>query len=79
MRTERSGRVATDYRNLVAKTREIAGGYMHEAWNAPALDGDSGMNLPDIDYTRLADFEDGYLNAVRDDLSWWNEILWWRH
>jgi hypothetical protein len=79
MRTERSGRVAAEYRNLVAKTREIAGGYMREAWKAPPLEADSGMNIADIDYTALETFEESYIDAVKDELSWWNEILWWRH
>jgi hypothetical protein len=37
------------------------------------------MNIPDIDYTPLASVEEAYLKAVKDDLSWWNEIRWWRH
>ena len=79
MRTEPSGRVATEYGNLIEKTREVAGGYMHEAWRGDPLDVDSGMNVPDVDYASLADFEEAYLDAVKDDLSWWNEIRWWQH
>jgi hypothetical protein len=79
MRTEPSGRVTTEYRNLVEKTRDVAGSYMHEAWESDPLEVDAGMNVPDIDYTALVSFEEAYLDAVKDDLSWWNEIRWWRH
>lgn len=37
------------------------------------------MNIPNIDYSALEQFERAYLKAVADDLSWWNEIRWWRH
>jgi hypothetical protein len=79
LRTEPSERVAAEYRTLVDKTREIAGGYMREAWIHPPLDADKGMNIPDIDYAPLEPFERAFLEAARDDLSWWNEIRWWRH
>jgi len=26
---------------------------MHDAWEAPPLDNDEGMNIPDIDYSEL--------------------------
>ena len=32
MKIERAVKVAAAYRQLVAKTRETAGGYMHDAW-----------------------------------------------
>lgn len=35
------------------ETREIAGTYMHEAWQAPPLDNDAGMNISGIDYAAL--------------------------
>jgi hypothetical protein len=79
LRTERSDRVAAEYRALVVQTREIAGGYMHEAWISPPLEADEGMNIPDIDYSPLEAFERAFLAAARDDLSWWSEIRWWRH
>jgi hypothetical protein len=79
MRTEPLGGVATEYRNLVEKTREVAGSYMHNAWKSDPLETDSGMNIPDLDYTPLGSYEEAYLDAVKDDLSWGGEIRWWRH
>jgi hypothetical protein len=79
LRTERSERVAAEYRALVAKTREIAGGYMRDAWKGDPLEADKDMNIPDIDYAPLQPFERAFLDATREDLSWWNEIQWWRH
>jgi hypothetical protein len=79
LRTEWSERVSAEYRALVARTQEIAGGYMRDAWKSDPLDADQGMNIPDIDYSPLEPFERAFLDAARHDLSWWNEIQWWRH
>ena len=68
---ERSGRVAADYRGLVAKTREIAGGIIRRSWNEEPITSDSQMHSPEIaaELGALKPFEDGYLNAVADDLG----------
>jgi hypothetical protein len=68
---ERSGRVATEYRNLVAKTREIAGGVIRRSWNEEPMTVDSGMHSPEIaeELQALKPFEDGYMDAVADDLG----------
>jgi hypothetical protein len=68
---ERSGRVATEYRNLVAKTREIAGGVIRRSWNEEPITGDSEMHSPEIaeELQALKPFEDGYMDAVADDLG----------
>ena len=68
---ERSGRVATEYRNLVAKTREIAGGVIRRSWNEEPITVDSEMHSPEIaeELQALKPFEDGYMHAVADDLG----------
>jgi hypothetical protein len=68
---ERSGRVAGHYRGLVAKTREIAGGIIRRSWNEEPITSDSQMHSPEIaaELGALKPFEDGYLNAVADDLG----------
>jgi hypothetical protein len=68
---ERSGRVATEYRNLVAKTRETAGGIIRRSWNEEPVISDSEMHSPEIaeELSALKPFEDGYMNAVADELG----------
>ena len=45
---ERSGHVATEYRNLVTKTREVAGGIVRRSWNEEPITSDSDMHSPEI-------------------------------
>lgn len=71
IKAEPTSDVATKYDELVSQTRRIAGGYMRDAWNAEPLGDDGGMNIPDIDYTPLADYEQAYLEAARDSLGFW--------
>jgi hypothetical protein len=68
---ERAGRVATEYRNLVAKSRAIAGGIIRRSWNEEPITNDSQMHSPEIaeELRALKPFEDGYMNAVADDLA----------
>jgi hypothetical protein len=67
-----SPRVALAYDALVDQTRRIAGKYMHDAWNHPAPQQDSQVNIPGgLDYSELQSFERRYLAAVRDHLSPW--------
>lgn len=68
---ERPGRVSTDYRNLVAKTREVAGGIVRRSWNDEPISSDSDMRSPEIakELAVLHAFEDGYMDAVADELG----------
>lgn len=68
---ERSGRVAAEYRTLVAKTREIAGGVIRRSWNEEPITSDSQVHSPEIaaELGALKPFEDGYMNAVADELG----------
>ncbi len=67
---ERSGQVAAEYRILVTKTREIAGGIVRRSWNENPITSDSQMHSPEIaaELAALKPFEDGYLSAVADRL-----------
>lgn len=73
---ERSGRVAAEYRNLVGKTREVAGGAVRDAWNSVPITTDKQMNMPDVaeKLQPIKEFEDAYLQAMEDDLAWWNDF-----
>ena len=50
--TESDAVVAGRYDELVRRTRAVAGTYMHEAWETPALGDDAGMNMR-LDYDEL--------------------------
>jgi hypothetical protein len=42
---------------------------MHDAWEAPPLDNDAGMNITHLDYAELKQPEEDYLTAVKTDVS----------
>jgi hypothetical protein len=76
MKIERAGNVAAKYRQLVAKTCEIAGGHIRNAWKSDPITEDHQMNVSGgIDFSALEPFEKAYLNAVAQDLAWWR---FWR-
>jgi hypothetical protein len=70
---ERSGRIAAEYRALVGKTREIAGGIIRRSWNEEPITADSEMHAPHIakELGALRSFEDGYMDAVAEALGGW--------
>ncbi len=70
IRAESTG-VSAKYDALVHKTRLIAGSYMREAWKAPPLDNDAGMNISDINYHELEEPRAEYLDAMKDNLRFW--------
>jgi hypothetical protein len=70
IRAESTG-VSATYDALVHKTRLIAGSYMREAWKAPPLDNDAGMNISDINYHELEEPRAEYLDAMKDNLRFW--------
>lgn len=72
LRVERSNGVATAYNELVGKTREIAGGYMKDAWEGPPAENDTDMNrgVP-LAYGALDTYVDVYLEEVKMALRWW--------
>lgn len=68
---ERSGRVAAEYRILIAKTREIAGGIIRRSWNEDPISSDDEMHSPQVatELSALKPFENSYMNAVADRLG----------
>jgi len=71
-----SPRVARAYDALVTQTRQVAGKYMHDAWNDRAPRRDSEVNIPGgLDYSTLRPLEQMYLAAVRDHMSPWRPFL----
>jgi hypothetical protein len=75
MEIERDTNVAVCYRQLVQKTREIAGGSMRQAWKDPPIDDDAGMNISGVDLSAIDEYRTAYLDAVKNDLPWWK---FWR-
>ena len=63
--------VGEKYSAMVRKLRAVAGGAMHDAWNAPAIDSDLGMNIPAtlVDLSPLAPHEAAYRVAVATHLT----------
>lgn len=68
-----SERVGEAYAALVGQLRKVAGGLMHDAWNAKPIEGDAGMNIPDVGPTLavLAPLKRRYLREAMDHLSVW--------
>lgn len=73
---ERSGRVAAEYRNLVTKTREIAGGIVRRSWNEEPISSDTQMHSPEIaaELSALKCHEDAYMSAVAGELGGWRRV-----
>lgn len=75
MEIERDTNVAVWYRQLVQKTREIAGGSMRQASEDPPIDDDADMNIRGVDLSAIDEYRTAYPDAVKNDLAWWN---FWR-
>ncbi len=74
LRTE-SPYVNESYVELLSRVREIAGRAMHDAWLEPAVEADSGMNMPDLGNSGLTPSENAYMEEVIDHLSFWPRWL----
>lgn len=63
---ERPGAVADAYRELVAKTREIAGGIIKRTWDEAPIASDEEMHSPQIasELRALKPAEDAYMDAA---------------
>lgn len=61
--------VGQKYEDLISAVREVAGGYIRDAWASTAAQTDSEMNITDIDLSGLHGAEVAYITAVRDHLS----------
>ncbi len=75
LRGDAHSELAAAYLTLASETRKIAGRYMRDAWNAPPLDNDPGMNIPDIDFSGLGPFETAYIREVAKALEFWRMAL----
>jgi hypothetical protein len=72
LRMERHTKVYVEYKNLVAPTRIIAGGYMRDEWDRPPITTDSEVNVPGgFDYSGLAAEEKAFTDATAEALRWW--------
>ena len=68
--------MAATYRQLVAQTRVVAGGYIRQAWVDPPVAEDRQMNVSGgLDFTALDAFDQAFLDAVAHDLAWYR---FWR-
>jgi hypothetical protein len=77
VRSEANADLADSYAALVGQTRRVAGGYMRDAWNAEPLGDDTGMNIADIDFAPLTEYESAYMKAVRRPLGFWPIAVPW--
>jgi hypothetical protein len=64
-----SRKVAETFSVLVAETRRIAGGQIHNAWRDEPVLTDEEMNMPDLGLGQLKPARDSYLAAVRRNLA----------
>lgn len=65
-----SDHVADAYDKLVAEVRQTMGGEMRDAWTRPPIVSDEEMNVPDIARGAINEFQEAYLDAVRQRSSW---------
>ncbi|MEU0107595.1 hypothetical protein ABZ313_19810 [Streptomyces sp. NPDC006251] len=69
--------VGAAYAELIQELRRTAGAAMHAAWEAPAIETDTAVNIPPtvIDLSVLQPLEAAYIDAVRTYLRaltpWW--------
>jgi hypothetical protein len=72
--------IGKKYAELVAKTREVAGGMIREAWNEPAVTADDEIHAPvRYDFSPIDAADNAYLQAVADHLEWLpTSIARWR-
>jgi hypothetical protein len=61
--------VAESYSALTAALRRIAGAEIYKGWNHPPADSDVDMHVEDVDLTQLSTWEDAYLDAASNHLT----------
>ena len=62
--------VGKRYEELVAKTREIVGAKIREAWENEPVAADEKIHAPPYDLSRLDTPNNAYLQAVKHHLDW---------
>ncbi|SRR6266542_482120 len=64
------------YVELVKQTRLHAGAHIKSAWDNEPVAVDEEMHAPKYDFSALVKYDNAYLRAVAEHLSWKPE--WWR-
>lgn len=64
-----SAAISATYDVLVRRTRDVAGGEMRKAWESTPVNSDDAMNITHIDYSKLAEYEQHFLQAVRREVG----------
>jgi hypothetical protein len=62
------------YSDLVKQTRYVAGAMIKAAWDNPPVAEDQEMHAPAYDFSALDEYDNRYLRAVAQHLSW---FPWW--
>jgi hypothetical protein len=62
------------YGELVKKTRQVAGAMIKAAWDNDPVSADKEMHAPAYDFSELDEYDNRYLRAVAQHLSW---FPWW--
>jgi hypothetical protein len=63
--------IGRKYTELVAKTREVAGAMIRDAWNQRAVAADDEIHAPvTYDFRAIGPADSAYLRAVADHLRW---------
>lgn len=77
-----SPETGTAYNELIAAARRIAGSAMREAWRAPGLENDEGMNIGSdrVDLNDLRPAEEKFIAAMKKHVAavtapWWKRII----
>lgn len=76
LRIERATDVYVAYVRLVRKTRQVAGGYIREAWKREPIAEDAEVNVDrPLDFSAIDPYCDAFLEAVDKDLAWYRWYL----
>jgi hypothetical protein len=66
--------IGSCYADTVKQTRYVAGAMIKAAWNDPPVAEDADMHAPAYDFSDLDEYDNRYLRAVAQHLSW---FPWW--
>lgn len=64
-----SRRVGRAYEQLVAQTRTIAGREISRSWDCEPIPATEAVHVRDIDLSALREFDEAFLQEVRDELA----------
>lgn len=66
--------IGRSYTELVKQTRQVAGAMIKAAWENAPVSADEDMHAPPYDFSDLDEYDNRYLRAVAQHLSW---FPWW--